>query len=129
MTDAAEALSAEEEAASLEEAYQEPQKRVLNPEAIGASLLERMPSPTGWRLLILPYQGKGKTDGGLYLPDDVVEKNKVSTQVGYVLKVGPWPIRTRKNFRAVRGARRKTGSCLPAMPAAVLPLTGARFAS
>ena len=89
MTEAAEALPPEEEVASLEEAYQEPQKRVLNPEAIGASLLERMPSPTGWRLLILPYQGKGKTDGGLYLPDDVVEKNKVSTQVGYVLKVGP----------------------------------------
>lgn len=98
MTDAAEALSAEEEAASLEEAYQEPQKRVLNPEAIGSSLLERMPSPTGWRLLILPYQGKGKTDGGLYLPDDVVEKNKVSTQVGYVLKVGPLAYQDKEKF-------------------------------
>jgi|TARA_S200002703_G_scaffold81829_1_gene70566 co-chaperonin GroES (HSP10) len=98
MTDAAEALPPEEEVVSLEEAYQEPQKRVLNPEAIGASLLERMPSPTGWRLLILPYQGKGKTDGGLYLPDDVVEKNKVSTQVGYVLKVGPLAYKDSEKF-------------------------------
>lgn len=98
MTDAAEALPPEEEAANLDEAYQEPQKRVLNPEAIGSSLLERMPSPTGWRLLILPYQGKGKTDGGLYLPDDVVEKNKVSTQVGYVLKVGPLAYKDSEKF-------------------------------
>ena len=60
----------------------------LDPEAIGGSLLERMPDPTGWRLLILPYRGKGKTDGGIYLPDKVVEENTVSTQVGYVLKVG-----------------------------------------
>jgi co-chaperonin GroES (HSP10) len=60
----------------------------LDPEAIGGSLLERMPEPTGWRLLILPYRGKGKTDGGIYLPDKVVEENSVSTQVGYVLKTG-----------------------------------------
>ena len=47
-----------------------------------------MPSPTGWRLLILPYRGKGKTESGIYLPDKIVEENAVSTQVGYVLKVG-----------------------------------------
>ena len=47
-----------------------------------------MPDPTGWRLLILPYRGKGKTEGGIYLPNTVVEENAVSTQVGYVLKVG-----------------------------------------
>jgi Co-chaperonin GroES (HSP10) len=72
--------------ANLENIYQE--KRVLNPDAIEKSLLERMPTPTGWRILILPYRGKGKTEGGIYLPDKVVEENQVSTQVGYVLKVG-----------------------------------------
>jgi len=100
MTEAAAAVEAEglEVASSLDEAYQEPEKRVLNPEAIGKSLLDRMPSPTGWRILILPYQGKGKTESGLYLPDDVVEKNKVSTQVGYVLKVGPLAYKDSENF-------------------------------
>ena len=63
-------------------------EKVLDPEKIGESLLERMPGPTGWRLLILPYRGKGQTEGGIYLPNQVVEENAVSTQVGYVLKVG-----------------------------------------
>jgi chaperonin GroES len=74
--------------ANLAEAYKEPTDRVLDPEAIGGSLLERMPTPTGWRILVLPYRGKGKTDGGIYLPDAVVQEQTVSTQVGYVLKVG-----------------------------------------
>tara|TARA_R100001244_G_scaffold101884_1_gene75949 strand:- start:195 stop:641 length:447 start_codon:yes stop_codon:yes gene_type:complete len=70
----------------LTSAYQE--KPVLRPETIGTSLLERLPTPTGWRILILPYRGQGKTDGGILLPDKVIEEQKVSTQVGYVLKVG-----------------------------------------
>ena len=74
--------------ANLAEAYKEPTDRVLDPESIGGSLLERMPTPTGWRILVLPYRGKGKTDGGIYLPDAVVQEQTVSTQVGYVLKVG-----------------------------------------
>ncbi len=73
---------------NLAAAYKDVTDKVLDPEAIGGSLLERMPSPTGWRLLILPYRGKGKTDGGIYLPDKVLEEQNVSTQVGYVLKVG-----------------------------------------
>ena len=72
--------------ANLAEAYKEPTDKVLDPEAIGGSLLEKLPTPTGWRILVLPYRGKGKTDGGVYLPNAVVEEQTVSTQVGYVLK-------------------------------------------
>ena len=72
---------------NLADAYVE--KPRLNPEMIGKSLLDRMPQPTGWRLLVLPYQGQGKTAGGIFLPSETIEKSQVSTQVGYVLKVGP----------------------------------------
>jgi hypothetical protein len=58
---------------ALDKMYVEPQERVLDPSLADQSLIDRMPSPTGWRLLILPYRGKGKTEGGLYLPDKVVE--------------------------------------------------------
>jgi chaperonin GroES len=73
----------------LSSLYADRKEKVLNPDAIGKSLLERLPTPTGWRILILPYRGKGKTEGGVILPDQAVEEQTVSTQVGYVLKVGP----------------------------------------
>tara|TARA_R110000744_G_scaffold273467_1_gene386658 strand:- start:507 stop:1049 length:543 start_codon:yes stop_codon:yes gene_type:complete len=76
-----------EEAQRLADAYVE--KPRLNPDSIGKTLLDRMPTPTGWRILILPYRGKGKTAGGIFLPNETVEKSQISTQVGYVLKMGP----------------------------------------
>jgi hypothetical protein len=54
-------------AATLEDAYQE--EPYLRPENIGETLLEKLPSPTGWRILILPYRGVGKTTGGIALPN------------------------------------------------------------
>jgi len=72
---------------NLADAYVE--KPRLDPSKIEGSLLERMPAPTGWRILILPYQGKSKTAGGIFLPSEVQERSNISTQVGYVLKVGP----------------------------------------
>jgi len=97
LTDTKIDLSGVKEAvASLSDAYEAP--KVLNPENIGGSLLERMPTPTGWRILVLPYRGKGKTEGGLYMPDTVVEQAQVSTQVGYVLKVGPLAYKDSEKF-------------------------------
>jgi chaperonin GroES len=75
-------------AENIGDAYKDVKDKALNPDSINVSLIERMPDPTGWRLLILPYRGKGKTEGGIYLPDAVVQEQTVSTQVGYVLKVG-----------------------------------------
>jgi len=82
--------------ANLADAYVEQPR--LNPEALDASLLERMPNPTGWRILILPYQGKAKTAGGIFIPTEVQEKSQISTQVGYVLKVGPLAYKDRDKF-------------------------------
>ena len=83
---------------ALDKMYVEPQERVLDPSLADQSLIERMPSPTGWRLLILPYRGKGKTEGGLYLPDKVIEDNQISTQVGFVLKMGPMAYKDPEKF-------------------------------
>ena len=83
---------------ALDKMYVEPQERVLDPSLADQSLMDRMPSPTGWRLLILPYRGKGKTEGGLYLPDKVVEDNQISTQVGFVLKMGPMAYKDPEKF-------------------------------
>jgi co-chaperonin GroES (HSP10) len=62
---------------------------VLDPSLLDKPLLERLPQPTGWRVLVMPYQGKAKTASGLYIPDEVRERESVATTVAYVMKVGP----------------------------------------
>ena len=37
-------------------------------------VLDRLPDPTGWRLLILPYKGQGKTKGVIILSDETIEE-------------------------------------------------------
>jgi len=75
-----------------------PSERVLDPSKIDKSLLDRMPDPTGWRILVLPYKGKGKTEGGVLLPDQILANQEISTQVGYVLKVGPLAYEDKDKF-------------------------------
>ncbi len=74
---------------SVEDAYIAEDKRVLDPSLVDKSLKERLPQPTGWRILVMPYQGKATTDGGIVLPDEVVRREQLATVVAYVLKVGP----------------------------------------
>ena len=69
--------------------YVKEEARVLDPTLIEKSILERMPQPTGWRILILPYAGKGVTDGGIQLVQSTVDQQRLSTVVGYVVKMGP----------------------------------------
>lgn len=78
-----------EDKPSVEEAYIPEEKRVLDPSLLSKSLKERLPQPTGWRILVMPFQGKKKTDGGIILPDEVVQRESVATVVAYVLKLGP----------------------------------------
>ena len=74
---------------SLESAYVDANERVLDPSLLDKPLLERLPQPTGWRVLVMPYQGKAKTASGLYIPDEVRERESVATTVAYVMKLGP----------------------------------------
>ena len=73
----------------LAEAYIDPSDRVLDPEKLDASILERMPQPTGWRMLVLPYAGKAKTDGGIVLTKQTTDREALATVVAYVVKKGP----------------------------------------
>ena len=66
---------------AVENLYVKEEDRVLDPALLDKTLLERMPQPTGWRMLILPYKVKGKTEGGIHLPDKVVEASQIQTGV------------------------------------------------
>tara|TARA_R110002110_G_scaffold12667_2_gene59907 strand:+ start:84 stop:554 length:471 start_codon:yes stop_codon:yes gene_type:complete len=61
-------------------------------------LLDRLPSPTGYRLLVLPYAGPEKTKGGLYLSDTTQDTIQMTTVCAYVLKVGDQAYKDESKF-------------------------------
>ena len=83
---------------TIDDAYVEPDERVLDPSTISTSLMDRMPQPTGWRMLILPYRGKGVTSGGIAITKSILDEDQIQTVVGYVLKQGPLAYKDKKKF-------------------------------
>ena len=73
----------------LEKAYIPEESRVLDPTLLDKSIIERMPQPTGWRLLILPFQGLGVSKGGIILTQSHVDRESLATVCAYVVKMGP----------------------------------------
>ena len=51
--------------------------------------LEKLPQPTGWRLLVMPFRVKEKSEGGIIIAQDTLDRARAAVQVGYVLKLGP----------------------------------------
>ena len=66
---------------------------------IGKSLLDRMPEPTGWRILVLPYQGRAKTAGGIFLPHrNTGKKPNIHTSGLRTKSQGRLPMGTKTKF-------------------------------
>ena len=68
---------------------EEPNKNEDDPSKLDGSTLDRLPQPTGYRLLVIPYYPKEKTKGGVYIPDATRERESFATVVAYVVKLGP----------------------------------------
>lgn len=93
-------VAPEADALGIEEAYVDPAERVLDPTLLKTPLLDRLPQPTGWRVLVMPYQAAAKTKGGVHIPDAVRERETVATVVAYVLRVGPLAYKDQGKFGA-----------------------------
>ena len=61
---------------------------VLDPKAIEKSTLDKLPTPTGYRILVLPFAGPKTTKGGLWLSDTTQEPIQMTTVCGLVLTMG-----------------------------------------
>ena len=48
----------------------------------------KLPEPTGWRLLVLPFKMKEKTKGGIIMSDVTIERQQVASQCGLVVALG-----------------------------------------
>tara|TARA_R100000742_G_C4279344_1_gene103671 strand:+ start:1835 stop:2296 length:462 start_codon:yes stop_codon:yes gene_type:complete len=73
----------------VQKAFVTAEDRVLDPTLLKQSLLDRMPEPAGWRILILPYRGRGVSKGGIELVKDTVDREALASVVAYVVKMGP----------------------------------------
>ena len=83
---------------SLSEAYVKADDRVLDPTLIDKKILERMPQPTGYRMVVIPYKGKTTTEGGIQLLKETVDREALATVVALVLKMGPLCYNDKEKF-------------------------------
>ena len=77
------------EAEDLSECYVAEEDRVLDPTLASKEIIDRLPQPTGWRVLIAPFNPPKKSKGGILLNQKTLEEDAIQTNVGYVLRVGP----------------------------------------
>ena len=89
-----------------------PENRVLDPSLLKETLLNRLPQPTGWRVLVMPYQGKAQTSGGIIVPDEIRERESVATVVAYVLKLGPLAYKDKERFGNTPWCKEKSWVCI-----------------
>ena len=54
-----------------------------------SDLKEQLPTPTDICRAPAPFSRKQKTKGGLYLANETLEKERIATNVGYVVSLGP----------------------------------------
>jgi len=52
-------------------------------------VLEKLPNPAGYRILITTLNVSDKTDGGVFLPDDLKSREQTASMIGLVIKQGP----------------------------------------
>ena len=48
----------------------------------------KLPKPTGWRILVLPFKMDEKTKGGVLLGQETLDRQQVASQCGNVLAMG-----------------------------------------
>ena len=49
---------------------------------------DKLPQPTGWRMLVLPFRMNEKSKGGVLFANETVDKQQVASQCGNVLAMG-----------------------------------------
>jgi len=91
---------------ALEEKYEEENKEInvgstkepLNPNNIGTETVDELPEPSGYRLLVLPFTPKEKTKGGILFSQESLDKARIATTCGYVLKMGDLAYKDKDKF-------------------------------
>ena len=73
-------------------------KEPLTPENIGSETVDELPEPSGYRILVLPFTPKEKTKGGILFSQESLDKARIATTCGYVLKMGDLAYQDKEKF-------------------------------
>ena len=90
---------------ALEEKYEEekktlpPETEPLSPENIGVETVDELPEPSGYRILVLPFTPKTKSSGGILFSQETLDKARIATTCGYVLKMGDLAYQDKDKFK------------------------------
>jgi co-chaperonin GroES (HSP10) len=88
----------------LQDKYEEenknliPEPEPLTPENIGSETVDELPTPSGYRLLVLPFTPKNKSAGGIIFSQESLDKARIATTCGYVLKMGDLAYKDKDKF-------------------------------
>ena len=112
---------------ALEEKYQEENKKEnskrLDETNIG-SLMDQLPEPSGWRMLVLPFTPKEKTKGGIIFSQESLDKARMVTNCGYVLKMGPLCYKDKDKFQTGPWCKEKDWVIFARYAGSRLPIEG-----
>ena len=88
---------------ALEEKYKE--QKVESTEEVKrvdetnvSDIKDELPQPSGWRILVLPFTPKEKTKGGIIIAQESLDKARIATNCGYVVKMGPMAYGDKEKF-------------------------------
>ena len=87
----------------LQDKYEEEKKELppepepLSPDNIGDTV-DELPEPSGYRILVLPFTPKTKSAGGILFSQESLDKARIATTCGYVLKMGDLAYKDKDKF-------------------------------
>lgn len=110
---------------ALEEKYQTTESHVkrLDQDNI-QSVVDQLPNPSGYRMLVLPFTPKEKTKGGIIFSQESLDKARMVTNCGYVLKMGPLCYKDKDKFESGPWCKEKDWVIFARYAGSRLPIEG-----
>ena len=112
----------------LEKYKSEPKDEVKGKKRIDESnidsILEQLPEPSGWRLLVLPFTPKDKTKGGILIAQETLDRLRIAVNCGYVLKMGPEAYKDKDKFPSGPWCKKKDWVIFARYAGSRLPIEG-----
>jgi co-chaperonin GroES (HSP10) len=112
---------------ALEDKYKEQDKKEAAERVDHTNIenvVDELPTPSGWRLLVLPFTPKEKTKGGLLIAQETLDKLRIAVNCGYVLKMGPLAYKDEEKFSTGPWCKEKDWVIFARYAGSRLPIKG-----